>query len=108
MKTGSIHRNVRYFLKTIFSQVFLIKMREASMLFNDDTEGDYEYPPKCKTARTELHLPCPSCGRATELRFPASHPNALICAPWRTQQELPRLLSKLVSEAPPQMLREIF
>lgn len=26
------------------------------MLFNADSQGDYEYPPKCRIAGTELHL----------------------------------------------------
>lgn len=88
MKTGSVHRKVKSFLENIFPEVFLIKMREASMLFNDDTQGDYECPPKGRTSGAELHLPCPSCRRATELRFSASHLSSLTRVLWRTQQEL--------------------
>lgn len=84
MKTGNVHRNVTSFLNNIFSEIFLIKVREAGLLFNGDTQGDYEHPPKCRTAGTELHLPCPSCRRATELRFSISCLCDLTCSPWRT------------------------
>jgi len=47
---------VRSFLENIFPEVFLIETREATILFSDDSQGNYEYLPKGRTTGTELRL----------------------------------------------------
>lgn len=75
---------ISFLCEIFFKAVSDQNEREASLLFNDDPQGDYEYPPKCRRGGTELHLPCPSCRRATELRFSTSHLSDLTCVAWRT------------------------